>query len=85
MAKVVTGEMKLYGMTYLLFQWSHWDYQYLKRELGEECWVVFSRDYSQRVLRYLSGVVKAFGWVERITAGSRLVITERCNHNIARL
>ena len=33
----------------------------------------------------LSGVVKAFGWTERITAGSRLVITERCNHNIARL
>lgn len=33
----------------------------------------------------LSGVVKAFGWAERITAGSRLVITERCNHNITRL
>ena len=33
----------------------------------------------------LSGVVKAFGWAEGITAGSRLVITERCNHNITRL
>ena len=33
----------------------------------------------------LSRVVKAFGWVERFTAGSRLVITERCNNNITKL
>ena len=45
-------------MTYLLFQWSRWDYKHLKRELGEDCLVVFSRNYSLRVLRYLSGVVK---------------------------
>ena len=44
--------------TFLLFQWSRWDYEYLRRELGEECRVVFSRDYPQRVLRYLSGAVE---------------------------
>jgi len=46
-------------MTFLLFQWSHWDYKYLQETLGEDCQVVFSKDCSQRVLRYLSGVVTA--------------------------
>ena len=46
-------------MVYLLFQWSRWDYQYLQKELGPDCKVIFSKDYSQRVLRYLSGSLKA--------------------------
>lgn len=45
-------------MIYLLFQWSHWDYKYLQNALGKNSQVVFSKDYSQRVLRYLSGVTK---------------------------
>ncbi len=44
-------------MTYLLFQWSHWDYEYLQRALGPDCRVLFSKDYKQRVLRYLSGSI----------------------------
>ena len=44
-------------MTYLLFQWSRWDYKYLQNALGKDCQVVFSKDCPQRVLRYLSGVV----------------------------
>lgn len=46
-------------MTFLLFQWSHWDYEYLQRKLGANCKVLFSKDYKQRVLRYLSGSIKA--------------------------
>ncbi len=46
-------------MVYLLFQWSRWDYRYLQKELGPDCKVIFSKDYSQRVLRYLNGSVKA--------------------------
>lgn len=46
-------------MTYLLFQWSRWDHKYLKEALGPDCIVLFSKDYSQRVLRYLSGSIKA--------------------------
>lgn len=45
-------------MTYILFQWSHWDHKYLKRALGDDCKVIFSKDYRQRVLRYLSGSVE---------------------------
>ena len=44
-------------MRYLLFQWSKWPHDYLKQALGEECVVVFSKDYKQRVLRYLSGSI----------------------------
>ena len=44
-------------MKYLLFQWSHWDYKYLQRALGPDCRVLFSKDYKQRVLRYLSGSI----------------------------
>ena len=44
-------------MRYLLFQWPRWPHDYLKRELGDECIVVFSKDYKQRVLRYLSGAI----------------------------
>ena len=44
-------------MRYLLFQWSRWPHDYLKRELGEDCVVVFSKDCKQRVLRYLSGAL----------------------------
>ena len=46
-------------MTYLLFQWLRWDYEYLQRALGPECRVLFSKDYKQRVLRYLSGSIPA--------------------------
>ena len=46
-------------MTVLLFQWSHWDYKYLQRALGDDCQVIFSKDCRQRVLRYLSGSVRA--------------------------
>ena len=46
-------------MTYLVFQWARWDYEYLQRGLGPECRVVFSKDYKQRVLRYLSGSIPA--------------------------
>lgn len=44
-------------MKWLLFQWSRWDYKYLQQALGDDCQVVFSKDYSQRILRYLSGVL----------------------------
>ena len=44
-------------MRYLLFQWSRWPHDYLKQALGEECKVVFSKDYKQRVFRYLSGAL----------------------------
>ena len=44
-------------MRYLVFQWSRWPHSYLKKELGPECGVVFSKNYSQRVMRYLSGAV----------------------------
>ena len=46
-------------MTFLLFQWSHWDYKYLQRALGNDCQVIFSNDCRHRVLRYLSGCVRA--------------------------
>lgn len=46
-------------MTYLVFQWARWDYEYLQRGLGPECRVLFSKDYKQRVLRYLSGSIPA--------------------------
>lgn len=44
-------------MTYLLFQWSRWDYKYLQKALEPDCKVLFSKDYKQRVLRYLSGSI----------------------------
>lgn len=44
-------------MTYLLFQWSRWDYKYLLKAPEPDCWVLFSKDYKQRVLRYLSGSI----------------------------
>ena len=46
-------------MTYLLFQWSYWDHEYLQKALGPDCVVLFSKDYKQRVLRYLSGSIPA--------------------------
>lgn len=44
-------------MTYLLFQWSRWDYKYLLKAPEPDCWVLFSKDYKQRVSRYLSGSI----------------------------
>lgn len=40
-------------MTYLLFQWSHWDYKYLQRALGPDCRVLFSKDEIDKALKYL--------------------------------
>lgn len=44
-------------MTYLLFQWSRWNYGYLQKAFGQDCKVLFSKDYKQRVMRYLSGSI----------------------------
>lgn len=46
-------------MTYLLFQWPNWDYEYLQKALGPDCKVLFSNNHKQRVLRYLSGSIPA--------------------------
>lgn len=46
-------------MVYLLFHSPKWYCSYLKKELGDDCEVLFSKNHKQRVVRYLFGSIMA--------------------------
>lgn len=73
-------------MTYLLFQWSHWDYKYLQRALGPDCRVLFSKDYKQRVVRQWRDAIRYYlsheeERRERAT-GFHVFLKEECHEKV---